>query len=303
MLATWVCTPVAFLILPAIILKQVMESGPARRAAVWGAAITVSGFIAVYALSRVSPYGREYSVLPAGEWPGAWVALAANAAGSLGWRGLILPAGLLVAVFAGAAGKVPWRDAGKVLPPLAGAAVYFLIIGTLFWVKGGGFPARYAIPTIAAIAGAAGLGLAPLVRLAGGRWATAVGGVLLALTVGLSAGIPSPSGVRAALDRTIGALTPEIDRERCDFVIGEYGRVWPAVFHARMALGRPVWGITHRAVPTRDAWKAALGPGSRLLAVGDPAEVERWRVSYRLPRMAVVRKVPGAAVLSPRGGI
>jgi hypothetical protein len=208
-----------------------------------------------------------------------------------------------VAVLAAIAGRISWRDAGKALPPVAGVAVYFLIIGTLFWVKGGGSPARYAIPAMAALAGAAGFGLAPVVRAVAGRRAAASGSVLLILAIGASAGVPSLSGVRAALGRTVGTLTPEIERERCGFVIGEYGRVWPAVFHARLELGRPVWGVTHRAVPTRDEWKAALGPGSRLLGVGDSAEVERWRVLYRLPRLAIVRKVPGAAVLRPRGGI
>lgn len=91
---------------------------------------------------------------------------------------------------------------------------------------------------------------------------------------------------------------------RCALVAGDYWSVWPAVWHARLALrergeAREVWGVTHRTNATVLQWWAGRAALRVCRPRGDDAEAERWMRAFHLWPARVVERLPTLDVLEP----
>jgi hypothetical protein len=110
--------------------------------------------------------------------------------------------------------------------------------------------------------------------------------------------------VRADLDLVAGRLTPDLLAARCDVLAGDYWTVWPAVWHAALALdrrgeGRRVYGLTHRATPTAAAWWHRRGTVRLCRPAGEEKATDRWLRDFGLPPMRPVERVGAVEVLAP----
>ena len=91
--------------------------------------------------------------------------------------------------------------------------------------------------------------------MVGGR-----GNALVAVTV-LRYGMPSASPDRRGLDARFGRDTAAVLHNGATVIGGDYWRVWPAVFHANLALARThtharVFGLALRSEETDELWKS-----------------------------------------------
>jgi hypothetical protein len=254
-------------------------------------------------------------MLPASGWPHAWSAFLGNA-----WR----PSGpWRAALAAGAAlgtALLATRPLRAHLPAalvraaalLAAALAYALFAGTLRWVEENAFHWRYLAPS-AVLVHLAALSLVaePLARPP--RVARAAGlAALLALPLAAlgAYGAPSPARVRADLDRVAGRHTEDVLAARCALVAGDYWSVWPAVWHARLALrergdAREVWGVTHRTNATVLQWWAGRASLRICRPRGEERQAERWLRAFHLwPVREVERRetVDVLVLASPAGG-
>jgi hypothetical protein len=127
---------------------------------------------------------------------------------------------------------------------------------------------------------------------------------LLSVVVGYH--FPSLSGVRAQLDRELGGRTADILESRCDYVAGDYWRVWPAVFHANLVLYernecRTVWGITDRSDATRHLWPHIPLQDLRVaIPVGGEERAPEFLAAFEFPPLEVVQERPTVHVMRPQ---
>ena len=110
--------------------------------------------------------------------------------------------------------------------------------------------------------------------------------------------------VRADIDETLGKYTAEILQSGATHIVGDYWKVWPATFHANLALyemgsDRRVWGVTIRSTPTRVFWSEIPSKKMRLAAVvGDP-EVRPMLEMYSFPPVREERRFKDIVILKP----
>ena len=160
--------------------------------------------------------------------------------------------------------RIPAANAWRISIALLGAAaVCFLFMSTLHFVRINRFHYRYVFPALVFAQIAAALPIVAALEAIGGRWlGRAAYALALPVLLGaafVSFGLPGLSEPRAALERSIGSRTNDIVDSQSTHVLGNYFEVWPAVFHANLTLHdqgaeRTVWGVTHRSSPTRSGW-------------------------------------------------
>lgn len=110
--------------------------------------------------------------------------------------------------------------------------------------------------------------------------------------------------VRRDIDETLGTYTDDLIATRTTHFVGSYWRVWPAVFHFKLALyerggSARLFGITHRSRPTADLWLTA--PAWRVAAARTEDEILWWSRGYGLPFLAP-RGIVGSIRLGIRRG-
>ena len=142
------------------------------------------------------------------------------------------------------------------------------------------------------------------------RPALAVALALVPLAALAAYGPPSLDGVRADLDRKLGAWTEDVLAARCDLVAGDYWSVWPAVWHAgwmaRQRGLRAPYGVTHRTNPTVRCWSDRPREALRICRVRGPEaeqEEERWLRAFHLwPVREVERRATVDVLMLVPGG-
>ena len=93
--------------------------------------------------------------------------------------------------------------------------------------------------------------------------------------------------------------------QHCTHVTGDYYRVWPAVFHANLALVErgteaTVWGIAQRSLPTADRWTQVPLAETRIAQiVGDEASSQRDLKALGIEPVFVAYEGRGIRVLRP----
>ena len=149
----------------------------------------------------------------------------------------------------------------------------WLVVGTSLWVGMNGYVFRYMYPTlmIAGVGMSAAL-VAPFAKRA--RWLSIAALTALTVLATLRYGTPSLARVDHGLDERFGRHTGAVLRTGATVIAGEYWRVWPAVFHANLALARAhsggrVFGLAPRSEDTDRLWKRA---GRQVLIAGSPED-------------------------------
>jgi hypothetical protein len=312
MLAHWVNVGTAVFVGPLVVARTLVAL-PRSPSGVEGqprfrAELAVSlGLIAVgagsgFALARLlARRATLMNPLPVSEWPAAWRAVAANAWSQLSphgwvWTSLALAAlglALMAIPRLRPSASEPLRAAAALA--LAGA-VCGLYVAALRWVKENDFDYRYVVPALifwqtACVVLLAGLGQRVW------RWAVPVGAAALLCAATWLYGFPSPARARGEVDRALGARTADILASGATHVLGDYWAVWPAVFHANLALyeqksDRRLWGISHRSWATHEQWAAVPLHQMRIAVPRGDELWEHWRREYELPPLVRVEARP-----------
>jgi hypothetical protein len=310
-LAFWVAPVTLFWLAPLLALRSPWSLKSLLSLKSLPLLLSVLAFGGSLLASRLSAYHRatDLGMAPPVAWPRAWLALAGRVASYFGPAFLGGVALLLVAAVALARrgrGR-PALAAGLCL--LGAAAVELLILGTSGWVHLNEFRVRFLAITLLAVATAGpALLLGLLLEGRPERWGRMANALAFAALVPLTLwrfGLPSHGSARAAL-----LARPEaraIAADGCTHVMGDYWRVWPAVFQARVLLRgrgeeRKVWGISYRSTPTRDLWWPRDWRRARIAVLGSP---RRARAFYRIPPFGgprgPARCAAGPPVVSFRG--
>jgi hypothetical protein len=202
-----------------------------------------------------------------------------------GWRQLLegLPGvtaspGAVIGIAAGTAVAVVWLWRSGALPPwrpaaaiVAMAVITWLVVGMSLWVGMNRYVFRYMYPTLMI----AGVGVSMVMAALFSTRAKAL--TAAALTAWAAAavvryGTPSLARVERDIDARFGARTAAVLHSGATVVGGDYWRVWPAVFHANLALVRMhaharVFGLAYRSEETDPLWQRA---GESILIAGSP---------------------------------
>ncbi len=324
-LAFWVAPVTLFWLVPLVGLRRLL--GLEKNKPFLPLLLAGLGFGGSLLASRLSSFhlATNLGVAPPASWPRGWLTLAERVVDFLGWGllgglGLLLIAALALAVFSDSSDS--GDSGGRARPALASAlcllgtaAAELLILGTSGWIHLNGFRSRFLASTLLAIATAGPVLLLGLC-LEGRpeRWGRMVNALALAALLPLTLwrfGLPSPLTARAALGRSPGAAVARaIVADGCTHVLGDYWRVWPAVFEARVLLHergeeRKVWGVAFRSTPTWDLWRRRDWRTERMAVLGSPRQIERVRSFYRIPRpgdpAGPARCASGRPVVSFRG--
>jgi hypothetical protein len=280
--------------------------------------LLAAGSVAGFMLMRLAPVSlkAEYAgTLPLGRWGptcwqllrNTWDALAPHSwpyflAGSAG-------VGLLhLAVPALRRQGGPSLRAALALA--AAALVWWLFLGTRKWTVVNFCVHRYTLPAVFLLQ--AGLIIVAVGPLAAGlgkqglRIGRAFAVAILLLSIFAGYRLPSLSGVRTILDRELGGRTADILESRCDYVAGDYWKVWPAVFHANLVLyerkeHKTIWGVTGRSTVTQHLWPQVPLQDLRVaIPVGGEERAPEFLATFRFPPLVVVEKRPTVQVLRPQ---
>lgn len=297
-LAFWVSLSTLFWLAPLLALRRLLSLEPGERRGFYPFLLVGASFAASLAASVLDALfgygGTDLAPVRMADWPRGWAGLAQGALRDLspGW---VVTAGLLLAAAAGLslAGQRRGRPAlaaGLCLTGAAAGEIAFL--GTSAWIHLMNFDVRFILSGLIALTVASPALLLSLTldgRPAG--WRTAANVLALAALlpiVLLHAGPPSLERARRSLDAGLGRHSSAILAGGGTHVLGNFWRVWPAVFHTNLTLfergeERRVWGITFRSGPTRSLWQRADWTAARFAALGADREIEAYRSAFGLP--------------------
>ncbi len=273
------------------------ERSQRLRAVALGGGLMLLAFLPNLALTRTAKERVVYRMLPPKLWLESWARLVAGSGALLS---LALGVSLVIALVAGAFAIARPESRASALrasaPLLAGAVANLLFSGMMGWVRQNEYSARYLLPSLVLLAMSALVAAAQQLPLPAPRWSAPMLFAALPLCAMLD-GPPSYSGARSALDRALVAKADPALAARATHVVGDYWRVWPAVFaanHVRHERGEEaqVWGVTYRASATEPLWRALPEPERRYLALGDASQVEEARTRFALPPL-VESETPG----------
>ncbi|HJX26779.1 MAG TPA: hypothetical protein VJ885_02615, partial [Thermoanaerobaculia bacterium] len=304
-IAFWVSLATLFWLLPLLLLRRLLGLERTDRGSyvflLTGACFAAS--LAASALDALFGFGgTDLGPSPVADWPKAWLGLGEGALRYLSPRwaagvGLTLCAVAVLALSGRRFGS--WRRRAR--PALAaglcllGTALgEIAALGTSGWIHLMQYDSRFIVSgLIALIVAGPALVLTLLLEETTPLWrrtANALALVALLPITFLRYGPPSPTGARQALDAGLGRHSAEIIASGGTHVIGNFWRVWPAVFHANLALfergeSRRVWGLTFRSLPTRALWNRPDWGSARFAALGSEEEIEAYRERFGIPRL------------------
>jgi len=343
-LAHWVFIGTALVLGPLVIFRHLFcgtgQQGPhpqpdatahlqPRRRLVWVAntlssaigmelLLLAAGSVAGFMLMRLAPVSLQAAyagTLPLGQWgPTCWQLLrnAWDALAPHSWPYFL--AGSAAVGLLHLAVPALRRQAGPslraALALAAAGLVWWLFLGTRKWTVVNFCVHRYTLPAVFLLqAGLIIMAVGPLAAGLGKRGlrigrAFAVAILLLSIFAGYR--LPSLSRVRTTLDRELGGRTADILESRCDYVAGDYWKVWPAVFHANLVLyerkeRKTIWGVTYRSTATQHLWPQVPLQDLRVaIPVGEEERAPEFLATFRFPPLVVVENRPTVQVLMPQ---
>ncbi len=255
--------------------------------------IAVAGVAGGFALKQLAATGStNLGIVRIVEWPGAWSVFAGEILRITDHRGLFgVAAGIAAAIGVGL--WATHRDRPEVQAAVVafGAAVIgVLVFGALGHVRTNGYSPRYAFPSILLAGTSVSMLLIAPVGRRQTRALSAAVLLLLAGVTGVTWGWPAPTQIRKTLDRRLGLLTPDVVNTGAAVIAGDYWTVWPAVFHANLAVGDrsdhpPIYGLTFRSEATNDLWPRPEGTPAIVLVrhvEADPSADDLRRLGRRI---------------------
>jgi hypothetical protein len=248
-------------------------------------------------LTRYAGARTPIGCIPLSHWPGAWIKFTALVWKTIlpwpYWLFLCVPATGAILLFTVPGLRQHRQRTISISWALGGAGIaFYLLVGTLVWVKENLYYARYAYPSLLFILVAlAALAVVPF-RLVPTRYlrrSMPLGALILLSAAIYSYGFPSRATVRADLDQQFARTGNDLLAAHVNMIAGSYWKVWPAVFYTNLKLYEQgshdrVYGLTHRSVPTRKFW-SRIPPRQMRAAIvaGDQHEGKYWLRTYGLP--------------------
>ena len=273
-------------------------------------------FITNYVYSGIVSYSAAYGDWPYSpvqpwRWPAVWFQFGKNI-----WSEYLIESwGIVVAsllVLGAVVRLLPRGRVHRTNPPavnlIVSALVSFLLMGSLAHTQNTEFDPRFALQSMVLLqVGAVTWALLPVYALLSlrGRRALTAAGISLFLSAPLYLyGWPSLAKVRADIDETLGKYTAEVLQSGTTHIVGDYWKVWPATFHANLALyemgsDRRVWGVTIRSTPTRVFWSQIPPKKMRLAAMVGDREVHSMLELYSFPPVEEERRFKDIVILKP----
>jgi hypothetical protein len=202
-----------------------------------------------------------------------------------GTRGVTAAPASAIAVAVAAILALGWLTVTRRLPRVRPAAAVvamalgsWLILGTSLWIAMNQYVFRYMYPALMI----AGVGVsAVLVAAAAAAHLRGLSPAALTVMTALAIaqyGSPSYDRVSRGADDRFGRYTAGVLHSGATVIGGDYWHVWPAVFHANLALARThanvrVFGLAMRSEESEGLWKRA-GQPVLIAAAGDDRSVE-----------------------------
>ena len=264
-LAHWVNFAVFLLLIPLVATRAWMV----RNRNIFllsGGFVGVGAIIGFFLMETTRFRTADPALNPVGMWTTGWLALAQQTWASMGLH----PARLLWMIIPAVVGLGAvvlghrQRKALLLVPAalIVTALLYWLMAGTLLWVRENGYTPRYVYPSLFLTSLAlALLSIAPLESALNSNRVLPVASVFLMLVVaGATSGRPSAALVRRDLDQRFGAIASDVVASKADLVAGDYWVVWPTVFVANMKLHenherRVVYSAVYRSLETFSLWQ------------------------------------------------
>lgn len=326
-LAHWVYIGAALVLAPLVVARAVCgrslaledwRPGRLLRTEAGQAVALLAGSMGVgLLLTAFSPYHQSYAgTLPPRDWPVTAWTLAANSWSALApgvWVWFLLGlfgCGLLALALGGRGnGRVEHYLRVAAAPALA-ATVYWLFVATRTWVATNQCVPRYALPAVFLLQGAlvvTGVGaLLPILEWVGPRILNALVAPALLGAVLIGYGLPSPTAVRADLDRALGDCTEDIVASHCTHLAGDCFTVWPRVFHVNLVLyergeRRTFWGISYRSDPTCQLWNEMPRERMRVAIAAGDTEGQDWLNEFGVGPLEVTEARPTIQIYGKRG--
>ena len=257
-LASWVNIGIVVLIAVAAV---VISARRIRLLALAAAAFAVTSLAA----RNLAPAHTITALAPVWKWPNGWWQLLEGSAD------VTARPTVGIGIAGGTAIALVWLWRTDALPSsrtvvgiVMMAVGSWLVVGTSLWVGMNRYAFRYMYPTLMI----AGLGVSTVFaalfakRIKELSVASMV--ALLAVAVA-SYGTPSLGRVERSLDDRFGRQTATLLHNGVTVLAGDYWRVWPAVFHANLALARTrsharLFGLAFRSEGTDPLWKGTGRP-------------------------------------------
>jgi hypothetical protein len=264
--ALWVNVGLFWLLGAAVVLR--------RRNARQILLLLSAAFLGGLLLARyLSPFHTTTALTPLALWPAGWWRLVQNGATVVAHRfAFAAIVGVVIAAVAVLARREPGRLVTGAGVPAAVALVNGLVVGTSLWVGMNLYSGRYTYASWMMLAVAAGIVMTMAFRR---QQVLLCAASSLALVIACLAVYPMPSLARVTktVDDRFGRLTSAVITSGVTAIAGDYWTVWPAVFHANVALSRSksnrhVFGLTFRSEQTDPVWRSQ----PRLFVAGAPAD-------------------------------
>jgi hypothetical protein len=267
-LAHWVNLGVAALLAVALLWRR---GSAGRTAALVAVACATGAALSMF----VAPTHTTTALTRPGAWIDGWRQLIVNAATTIAHPAIALDAVIAVTVAVIVVARRS-ADRGAIAAAacvVAIGAVNALVVGTSAWVSMNLYYPRYIFPTLMMLGVAGALVIASACAARAGAVAL-LAATAVAAMVGAVYGVPSIARVSRRLDADLGRMTPEVIATGATAIAGDYWTVWPAVFHANVALARAhsdrqVYGVTYRSDATDALW---YRPNTSVLVAGRPGD-------------------------------
>lgn len=226
--------------------------------------LAVAAALASLAAAYLAAAHTVTALAPLEKWPNGWWHLVEGASD------VPTHPGAVIGVAAGTIAALAWLWKGEALPSrrtaaalVAMAAGTWLVLGTSLWVGMNRYSFRYMYPTLMVLGICVSVVFAALLV----KWTRALTIASLCVLTAVAMvdyGAPSLDRVNSGLDDRFGRQSGAILHAGATVIGGDYWRVWPAVFHANLALARThtrtrVFGLAYRSEETDRLWKNAGG--------------------------------------------
>jgi hypothetical protein len=343
LVSAWVNPASVFALIPLVILREMPESWQVPRtlqatgvlvkkaaahlyrcgaltAVATLAACTVISFIVsyIFRLEKNMPSG-SFVVADLSTWPHAWVMLVTKGFREfLGWRffaviGALCALALLVGWMRGGMWSRLRRSLYRLVPMLAAALSFTLVMGTNGHIANNEFNTRYVIMpamllVISAITLCVGLALEGTPLLEAKRrptYGVVFAGLLVAVI--LVHGFPKVSAFEDSIDARWGDMAREVVQMKATHVIGNYWDVWPTVLYGNLLKRRAgdptlIYGLTNRGLATEPYWRESIPPEKMRIAMPNNSymiDVGFYISHFKLPRQRTLSKHRTISILVP----
>jgi hypothetical protein len=212
------------------------------------------------------------SLTPPRLWIDGWQQLIENSAAAMVSPAVVLgiaAAAGVTAVWLWKTGtRAPVRRAAVILVMAAGN---WLVVGASLWVGMNRYSPRYMYPTLML----SGVGVATIFAALSAKQIKTLpvaAFAALAAVAMIRYGMPSLDHIGRRFDDRFGRQTAAVLESGATVIAGDYWRVWPAVFHANLALARAhsparVFGLAYRSEETDPLWTSG---GHQILIAASP---------------------------------